>query len=54
MKDKPRGWYSEWHETPIHPTVTVHEVERDRPALYLPDGTRLEAKAPLGFRKSDR
>lgn len=48
--DKPRGWYSEWHETAMHPTVTVVETEKDRPTLYLPDGTEMVAKPQIGFR----
>lgn len=53
MKDKPRGWYSEWHEQPLHPTITVQEQEVERPTLHLPDGRTLVAKTPLGFRKRD-
>lgn len=50
MKDKPRGWYSEDHETAMHPTTVVLEQDRDRPTLYLPNGDALVAKPALGFR----
>lgn len=46
----PKFIYSEYHETALHPTVTVHEQEIDRPKLILPDGTELVAKKPIGFR----
>lgn len=50
MKGKPKNWFSEFHEQSMHPTVTVHEQEIDRPKLILPDGTELVAKKPIGFR----
>jgi hypothetical protein len=49
-KDKPRGWYSEWHEQVLHPTVTVHEQEQEPARLVLPDGKELVAKKQIGFR----
>lgn len=47
---KPRGWFSEYHEQVMHPSITVIETEKDLPRLVLPDGTELVGVREIGFR----
>ena len=48
---KPKGWFSEYHEQPIHPTITVVQDEpASVPRLILPDGREMVAKKTVGFR----
>lgn len=46
---KPKGWYSQEHEVPMHPTVQA--LERERPTIYLPNGDAVIVRPPLGLRR---